>query len=80
MDLVFTALIREWGILTNGINLHLDDPTNSQAQQFLAALNSANLTQYVYFPTHWDNHTLDLVITANTSSLSPVIDPHMISR
>jgi len=25
-------------------------------------------------PTHRDNHTLDLVITANDSSLSPVID------
>ena len=59
--------------------LHHDDPTNSQAQQFLAALNSTNLTQHVSFPTHRDNHTLDLVITANSSSLSPVIDHSPVS-
>ena len=61
-------------LITGDFNLHLDDPTNSKAQQFFAALNSTKLTQPVFIPTLRDNHTLDLVITANTSSLSPVID------
>jgi len=56
-----------------------NDVTNSQAQQFLAALNSTNLTQLVSFPTHRDNHTLDLVITASTSSLSLAIDHSPVS-
>ena len=66
-------------LITGDFNLHLDDPTNSQAQQFLAALNSTNLTQHASFPTHQDNHTLDLVITANISFLSPVIDHFPVS-
>jgi len=32
------------------------------------------LKQRVSFPTHRDLHTLDLVITASSSSLSPIID------
>jgi len=40
---------------------------------FLSALDSTNLTQHVSFPTHCDQHILDLVITA-TFSLHPVID------
>ena len=47
-------------LIASDFNLHLDDPTNSQAQQFLAALNSTNLTQHVSFPTHRDYRTLDL--------------------
>jgi len=61
-------------LVTGDFNLHLDDTTNFQVQQFLPALDSTDLTQHVSFPTHRENHTLDLVITANTSSLSPVID------
>jgi len=61
-------------LITGDFNLHLDDPTNSKVQQFLSALDSTDLTQHISFPTHRENHTLDLVITANTSSLSPVID------
>jgi len=61
-------------LITGDFNLHLDEPNNSQAQQFLSVLNSTNLTQHVSFPTHKDNHTLDLVITANDSSLSLVIN------
>ena len=33
-----------------------------------------NLTQHVSFPTHRDQHTLDLVITPTSSSLAPIID------
>jgi len=61
-------------IFTGDFNLHLDYPNNSQAHWFLSVLNSNNLTQHVSFSAHRGNHTLDLVITANTSSFSPAID------
>ena len=60
-------------LITGDFNLHIDNLDNSQVKQFLSALNSTNLTQHVTFPTHRDHHTLDLVITATSSSLSPVI-------
>ncbi len=61
-------------LITGDFNIHIDDPNDSQAKQFLAALHSTNLTQHVSFPTHRDRHTLDLVITHTSSSLSPVVD------
>jgi len=61
-------------LITGDFNLHFDDPTNSQVQQYLSALDSTDLTQHVSFQTHRENLTLGLVITANTSSLSPVIE------
>ena len=60
-------------LITGDFNLHLDDPSDSQVKQFLSALDSTNLTQHVSFPTHRDQHTLDLVISP-TSSSPPVID------
>ena len=58
-------------LLTGDFNVHVDDPSNSHATDFLNLLSSVNLVQHVNFPTHIKNHTLDLVITANTSLLSP---------
>jgi len=59
--------------ITGDFNLHLDHPDDSQFKQFLAALDSTNLTQYVSFPTHCDHHIIDFVITPTSSSLNPVI-------
>jgi len=75
LTLTYIAAIshREFMIIID-VNIRRDIPNNSQGQQILSALNSTNFTQFVFAPTHWDNHTLDLVITANTSSLSSVID------
>ena len=66
-------------LITGDFNLHLDNPYDSQVNQFLSALDSTNLTQHVACPTHRDHHTLDLVITAASSSLSPVIDHSPVS-
>ena len=40
----------------------------------MSALDSTNLTQHISFPTHRDQHTLDLFITSTTSSLNPTFD------
>ena len=60
-------------VITGDFNLHLDKPEHPQVKQFLSTLTSANLSQHVHFPTHRDNHTLDLVITHSDSTLLPVI-------
>ena len=66
-------------LITGDFNLHLDQPDDSQVKQFLSTLDSTNLTQHVSFPTHRDHHILDLVITATSSSLHPVIDHSCVS-
>ena len=66
-------------LITGDFNLHLDKSDDPQVKQFLSALDSTNLTQHVSFPTHRDHHILDLVITATSSSLHPIIDHSSIS-
>jgi hypothetical protein len=61
-------------LITGDFNLHDDNPLDSHAKQFLSALDAANLTQRVNFPTHCNHHTFDLVITHNSSSLCFTID------
>src|SRR6218665_544200 len=60
-------------ILTGDFNIHVDDPSDSFACEFLTLLSSTNLTQHVNPPTHYKDHTLDLVITSSLSNLSPGI-------
>jgi Endonuclease-reverse transcriptase len=59
-------------LIIGDFNLHLYRPDDCQVKQFLSALDSANLTQHVSFPTRRDHHILDLVITA--TSLHRIID------
>lgn len=66
-------------LITGDFNLHIDNSTDSHSQQFLTLLNNSNLTQHVSFPTHRCGHTLDLIITAKTTSLSPSITHSLIS-
>ena len=58
-------------LLTGDFNIHVDNPSDNLASDFLNLLSSVNLVQHVNFPTHIKNHTLDLVITSATSLLSP---------
>jgi len=79
LDIRFSlaATIPHEFLITGDFNLHLDNPDDSKVKQFLYALDTTNLTQHVSFPTHQDLHTLDLVITASSSSLSPIIDTRL---
>jgi exonuclease III len=74
-----TATIPHGFLITGDFNLHIDDLENPNAKQFLTLLDSCNLTQLVNFPTHRCGHTLDLIITATNSTLSPVISHSQIS-
>src|SRR6218665_1333899 len=52
-------------------NVHVDTPSDTLPSSFLNLLSSVNLVQHVNFPTHIENHTLDLLITSTASLLSP---------
>jgi len=59
-----------WSLAT--LNIRLDKHSDHAAtSQFLSLLSSINWTQHVNFPTHNQNHVMDLVITSSDSSLAP---------
>src|SRR6218665_1077361 len=60
-------------LITGDFNIHVDNPSISFTREFLTLLSSTNLTQHVNFPTHYQDHTLDLVVTSSLSNLSPEI-------
>ena len=60
-------------IITGDFNIHLDNPADTLAAQFLSLLSSFNLSQHVHFPTHDKNHIFDLVITSPDTSLAPAV-------
>jgi len=60
-------------IITGDFNIHVDDPHDFNATQFLSLLDQANLIQHVSFPTHRQSHTLDLIITSASSTLCPTL-------
>ena len=66
-------------LITGDFNIHVDDLNDSSALQFISLLDLANLTQHVSFPTHRLNHTLDLVITPNDSTLCSVVSHWLVS-
>jgi len=56
-------------ILVGDLNFHLDIPDNPDARHFLQGLESRGLKQHVVGPTHKQGHTLDVLITKDTSNL-----------
>ena len=63
-------------ILTGDFNIHVDNPFDPIAKDFLNLLDSMGFTQHVSGPTHKKGHTLDLVITKNlTTSITSIIPP-----
>ena len=47
-------------VILGDFNFHVDNPTKSDAVQFIMSLLEAfDLTQHVDLPTHIDGHTLD---------------------
>ena len=58
-----TVLIKKPVIIMGDFNLHVDDPSDTEAKKFCDMLDSLGLEQHVKHPTHIQGHTLDLVIT-----------------
>ena len=61
--------------ITGDFNIHLDNHSDHATSQFLSLLSSFILTQHINFPTHNQNHILNLVITSSDSSLAPSLSP-----
>ena len=50
----------------------MDDPTNQNACILHDSINAFNLTQHVKIPTHNKGHTLDVIITTNSTGFNNV--------
>jgi hypothetical protein len=78
--LILHAVATSHGFLSSDdFNLQVDDSENSNAKQFLAILDSCNLTKLLNFLTQRYGHTLDFIITATNPALFPVISHSLIS-
>ncbi len=67
-------------ILMGDFNIHFDNIASTQYNDFKLILDSADLVQFVNFPTHNKGHILDLVCCSGvmpynfTSTVSPISD------
>ena len=50
-------------ILLGDFNIHVDDPSDRFALQFLSGIDSLGFTQHINEPTHQAGHTIDLLLT-----------------
>lgn len=55
--------------IVGDINIHLDEKTLHSTQRFLEILNGCGLQQHLHEPTHYSGHTLDVLISRDTSQL-----------
>ena len=65
------------------MNFHFDIVDDHDAQHFIGILDLYGLQQHVCEPTHVHGHTLDVVITRNTSTIVSdveVTDPGLIDH
>lgn len=56
-------------IITGDLNFPVDDPNNIDARRFRRILDEHGLMQHVKGATHVHGHTLDLIITRNSSHI-----------
>ena len=52
--------------------MHMEDPTNLNASILQDSVNAFNLTQHVKIPTHIKGHTLEVIITTNSTGFNNV--------
>jgi hypothetical protein len=67
-------------IVVGDFNIHVDDPTDADANKFADILSCNGLQQHVTSPTHCLGHTLDLFITRPELSVHMLpVDPPLLS-
>ena len=59
-------------IILGDLNLHLNDPNDLAAGQFMENLEALGLYQCVTFPTHKSNNTLDVIISDIIGKIKPI--------
>ena len=81
-DTLEQNILADWGdlILIGNINVHMDNPTDSDTILFNDFLDSFNLVNKIDFETHQNHHTLDLIITSyDYDSITNVSQGHYLS-
>lgn len=63
------AIIPEELVITGDLHFHVDNPNDSEGNKFILTLGEHGLLQHVVGATHTKGHTLDVLITRNTSSV-----------
>ena len=73
-------------VILGNFNLHVNDKSDTNAQQFIDMVEASRLKQWIDFPTHKHRNTLDLIITELAAGIqiknvhcSPYISYHCIS-
>ena len=56
-------------LIVGDFNIHMEDGTNGDAEQFIDMCKAIGLDQHVNFATHHHGHTLDLVLTEQNSAI-----------
>ena len=56
-------------IVVGNVNIHLDNQTLHHTVEFIQSLESHGLQQHIQVPTHHHGHTLDVLISRDTSTL-----------
>ena len=71
-------------LIVRDFNIHVDNPNDTTARQFLDLLDCFNLVQHVSEKTHANGHTLDLVVSNkmdhfvnDVRTTDPVISDHL---
>jgi len=68
-------------IIAGDVNIHLDNENHPDTRRFTDILTSCNLKQHINDPTHKSGHTLDVLITRDSTKLlcdPPFVhDPHL---
>ena len=67
-DIIHTYSSHNNLIVLGAFNFHFDSNLK-QHLHFKLLCNELNLLQYVNFPTHTHGHTLDLILTLDTSNI-----------
>ena len=86
-ELTFSQFIADFGgfitdvstredkfIVIGDLNVHFDDPANTETMRFQELLDSTNTKQLVTRPTHISNHTLDPIIVNNDCQFVDSVD------
>ena len=62
-------------IIAGDFNIHVDDDSDKNSNNFKQLLSNFNLKQHTNFPTHNHGHTLDLLITADDCKFIDNVKP-----
>ena len=75
----FNSFEHAFRMLLGDLNLHIDDPEDSDADQLITTMEAFGIKQHIKFPTHQLGHTLDLIAAESTIQLTcaQILGPYL---